>query len=112
VSVAAYAYEIESDPVMSDAEFDALAQRVDLSIDTGSPVLDEFFRNEFDPYTGSWIYAHPELEAVGRVCRRSREKFYVDFEALKRKLAKRLTEMKQCALSLTVEPTMMETLFD
>lgn len=67
VSVAAWAYENASDkihPIMSDAEFDALALKIQPENTTGHAVLDKFFKEEFDPDTGSWIGSHPELDKV------------------------------------------------
>ena len=60
VSVAAYAYEYLNAPIMSDAEFDALAQQIDLTQDTGNKKLDDFFKNNFNADTGLWIHKHPE----------------------------------------------------
>ena len=64
VSVAAYAYECRDDPIMSDHMYDHWAEQIDVSIDTGHPVLDEFFRTEFSPMTGIWIRDHPEIDKV------------------------------------------------
>lgn len=64
LSVAAYAYEIENISIMSDAEFDLLAQTINRSIDTGHTVLDTFFRTEYSAMTGMWIHQHPELNKV------------------------------------------------
>jgi len=44
VSVAAYAYEYLNAPIMSDSEFDALAQQIDVTQDTGNKNLDDFLR--------------------------------------------------------------------
>ena len=60
VSVAAYAYEYLNAPIMSDAEFDALAQQIDLTQDTGNTKLDDFFKRYFNADTGLWIHKHPE----------------------------------------------------
>lgn len=60
LSVAAYAYEFLSTQLMSDSEFDALAYSIDLKIDTRRPELDAWFRRNFEPHTGMWIYGHPE----------------------------------------------------
>lgn len=70
ICVAAYAYEILSNPIMSDAEFDRFCLTVDVSLDTGNPIIDQFFRDEFDPYTGSWIYVHPELDKIALLYKR------------------------------------------
>ncbi len=64
LAMAAYAYEYYDEPIMTDAEFDALSLRVDTSVDTGNEEMDEFFRKEFDPSTGSWIGKHPGLERL------------------------------------------------
>ena len=64
LSVAAYAYEFDSTSIMSDAEFDHLAKQIDLQIDTGHAVMDQFFRTEFQPDTGQWIHKHPELDRI------------------------------------------------
>ena len=60
VSVAAYAYEYLNAPIMSDAEFDALAQQIDVTQKTGNKKLDNFFKNNFNADTGLWIHKHPE----------------------------------------------------
>lgn len=70
LSVAAYAYEICDDPIMSDAEFDALARQVHPMIATGHVVMDFFFRTIFDPSTGVWIRAHPQLDRIADLYRR------------------------------------------
>ena len=60
VSVAAYAYEYLNSPIMSDSDFDALAQKIDLTQDTGNKKLDDFFKNNFTADSGMWIHKHPE----------------------------------------------------
>jgi hypothetical protein len=45
--------------LISDAEYDALAYSIDLSIDTNNPVMDAWFRREFTPDTGQWVHHHP-----------------------------------------------------
>jgi hypothetical protein len=60
LSLAAYAYEVMCMSIMSDEEFDTLAKSIDLSIDTRRPDLDKWFRENFEPHTGMWIYNHPE----------------------------------------------------
>lgn len=64
LAVAAYAYEFDDTPIMSDEAFDRLSREVDVEEDTGAPDLDWFFLEEFDPSTGNWIHKHPELEQV------------------------------------------------
>jgi hypothetical protein len=60
LSVAAYAYEVHDNSVMSDGEFDKECLLVDTSVATGNRKLDNFFKKNFDPSTGSWIHKHPE----------------------------------------------------
>lgn len=64
VLVWSYAYEYESVSLVSDAVFDAECKLVDKTIDTGRPDLDDWFRREFEPFTGSWIGDFPELEKI------------------------------------------------
>lgn len=67
VALFAYAYEFEAESMVSDADFDALALRVDTSVGTGHPVLDAWFRQHFQPHTGQWIHAHPELDGIREI---------------------------------------------
>lgn len=67
LSVAAYAYEMESHQIMSDAEFDRRAETINPLLTTGHPVMDEFFIDEFSPMTGMWIHKHPELKGIKRI---------------------------------------------
>ena len=67
LSVAAYAYEICNDSIMSDSEFDQQCLLIDPSIETGNAKLDKFFKEEFDPSTGQWIHKHPELNGIVRI---------------------------------------------
>jgi hypothetical protein len=64
IAIYAYAYEFESDPIVSDAEFDDLAKLIDVDISTRRPDLDKFFRKEFSDCTGQWIHRHPDLEKI------------------------------------------------
>lgn len=64
VTIAAYAYELKNDPVMSDAKFDRLAGQVNLDVATDRPDLDDFFHRWFTPDTGMWIHHHPELDKL------------------------------------------------
>lgn len=74
LAAAAYAYEIENDSIISDAEFDEGCKLVDLSIDTTRPDLDAYFREHFDPSTGMWIHHHPELDKVKAYAERLRNR--------------------------------------
>lgn len=69
LSVAAYAYERKNTQIMADGDFDALAIQLDPSIATGNKQMDAFFRNKFDPSTGTWIHRHPELQKIDRLFR-------------------------------------------
>ena len=70
LSVAAYAYEVHDDSVMSDGEFDKECLLVDISQTTGNRKLDNFFKNYFDPSTGSWIHKHPEKNKLEQIYQR------------------------------------------
>jgi hypothetical protein len=67
VAVYAYSYEIEHESLISDAEYDKLALSINPQVQTGNKVMDDFFLNEFDPCTGSWIYNHPNIEMLKRI---------------------------------------------
>lgn len=67
VAVAAYAYEVENDSVMSDGEFDRLAREIDPDMPTGNPELDRFFMVHFEPDTGQWVHKHPGLDGLRRI---------------------------------------------
>lgn len=64
VALAAAAYEIYDDPIITDAEFDKLAREIDLTIETDRPDLDKWFKDNFSSSTGMWIYKHPELNRI------------------------------------------------
>lgn len=65
--MAAYAYEVQSDPIMSDAEFDELALRINPTVKTGNLKCDMFFRRKFEPHTGSWVHDHPDTAGLHRI---------------------------------------------
>ena len=64
LSVAAYSYEFLDEIIMSDAEFDKMCGEVNLKVDTGNKVCDNYFRKHFNPSTGQWIRKHPELKRI------------------------------------------------
>lgn len=70
LAVAAYAYEFENDPILSDEDFDALAKAIQPHVTTGHPVLDEFFLARFQPYTGLWVREHPDIAGLARTYNR------------------------------------------
>lgn len=67
VAVAAYAYEMMDDPIMSDATYDTLARQIDPRKPTCNLLMDRFFRAHFSPHTGSWVRQHPDLAGLHRV---------------------------------------------
>ena len=67
LSIAAYAYEIENNSIMTDHDFDHQCLEVDTSMDTGNPTVDAFFKQWFDPSTGQWIHHHPELYRIKEI---------------------------------------------
>lgn len=64
VCLYAYAYEVKSNPIVSDADFDKLCQSIDLTLDTDHPVMDAWFKKHFQPHTGQWIWCHPEWKKL------------------------------------------------
>lgn len=64
IAIAAYAYEVLDRPILSDAEFDKLAQSINKTVGTCHPLVDEFFIVHFSPMTGMWIHQHPELAKI------------------------------------------------
>lgn len=72
VSVAAYAYEIATDPTMSDADFDELCLKINPDESTGRAEEDLFFLLDFAPHTGSWVHRHPDKAGLKMIF----EKFY------------------------------------
>ena len=69
----AYAYEMDSSPLATDQQFDEECLKVNLDQPTGYPLLDQWFRENFTPYTGQWIHKHPDLPAVKRAVQRLRK---------------------------------------
>lgn len=63
--VLAYAYEIAHLPIVSDAEYDALARMSDPRIETGQ--YDEWWRANYTSYSGAWINDHPDLDGIRRL---------------------------------------------
>ena len=64
LSVAAYAYEFKGDSIMSDHEYDELSRKINPKEKTGNDMMDKFFRTQFQPDTGMWIRAHPEIKKL------------------------------------------------
>ena len=70
LSVAAYAYEFESDSIMSDYEFDELSKKINPAQKTGNALMDDFFKKHFQPDTGMWIRMHPEIKSIETIYRK------------------------------------------
>lgn len=66
LAMAAYAYEFKDHSIMTDEEFDRLSRLVDVSVETDRPEIDKFFKEEFNPSTGMWIWKHPDLENIAK----------------------------------------------
>ena len=67
LSVAAYAYEVHNNSIMSDADFDKLALEINLNTFTENNIMDKFFKDEFNPYTGQWIHKHPNKVGLEKI---------------------------------------------
>lgn len=69
VAVAAWAYENNHKPIMSDADYDELSALVDAerNIATGNHRLDRFFQRHFDAHTGLWIHKHPDQRGLENI---------------------------------------------
>lgn len=69
VAVAAWAYENNHRPIMSDQAYDELSKLVDAerNIATGNHRLDRFFQRHFDPSTGLWVHKHPNIPALENI---------------------------------------------
>lgn len=67
MSVAAYAYEIDNNSIMSDAEFDEKCLLIDLEMKTGNRKMDNFFKKHYDASTGQWIHKHPQLPQIRKI---------------------------------------------
>jgi len=62
VAYMAFLYEIKFDSPMPDLEWDALALKVDVTQSSGDIELDKWYKENYDPNTGSWIYSHPHKD--------------------------------------------------
>jgi hypothetical protein len=74
LSLAAYAYEYDNDNIMSDAEFDWLADQVIPSIATGHDTMDKFFKEVFIPDSGMWVRNHPEFDKLEKLYKSLRKR--------------------------------------
>lgn len=69
LAVAAWAYEMHADPLMSDAEYDRLSRQVDLDKSTENNEMDEWFIANFTPDSGMWVRSHPGRDGLERLYR-------------------------------------------
>ena len=69
VAVAAWAYENNHRPIMSDQEYDTLSTTVHntRNVATGNHRLDKFFQRHFTPHTALWIHKHPNIPALANI---------------------------------------------
>jgi hypothetical protein len=67
LSVYAYSYELQSNSIISDGDYDKLSAMIDPSVSTGNKVMDKFFREKFEPHTGMWIRSHPDLLGINQL---------------------------------------------
>ncbi|NQZ19989.1 MAG: hypothetical protein HRT44_12145 [Bdellovibrionales bacterium] len=67
LAVLSYAYEFLDQSLIPDPEYDELAKQVDTSIPTDRPDLDEWFKENYSEYTGSWVHRHPEIERIAEI---------------------------------------------
>lgn len=67
VALWAYAYEFKSDSLVSDQLFDKTCREINLEISTGNTIMDEWFKKEFTPCTGMWVYRHPNLDKLEEI---------------------------------------------
>jgi hypothetical protein len=69
VAVAAWAYEKNYKPTMSDGDYDQLCERVhsQRNVATGNHRLDRFFQRSFDPDTGLWVHRHPDQAGLENI---------------------------------------------
>lgn len=67
LSIAAYSYEYDNHSIVTDAEFDWLANEVIPTIETGNDKMDKFFQKTFSPDTGMWVHYHPEFDKLEKL---------------------------------------------
>ena len=69
VAVAAWAYEHDHHPIMSDKAYDELSALVaaEINIATGDHRMDRFFQRHFQADTGLWIHKHPDPRGLENI---------------------------------------------
>ena len=68
-AVAAYAYQVADDPVMTDEQFDKLARKIRPQMLTGNILCDVYFQTHFSPDTAMMITRHPQIAGVAHIYR-------------------------------------------
>jgi len=64
ISLASYSYEVYNDSIISDAEYDELAKKINPQQKTNNEKLDRFFSEEYVADSGMWIHKHPEKDKL------------------------------------------------
>ena len=62
-----FGIELRGHSIMLESDWDCIAARIDRTMGTCRPVVDEFFAAEFSPMTTAWIHRHPELDRIGEI---------------------------------------------
>ncbi len=69
ICIWAWAYEKYATSFVTDIKWDEVALIIDVNKPTDRPIIDKFFKENFVPYTGQWIYKHPELPKIDGLVR-------------------------------------------
>lgn len=64
LAIWALAYERYNHSFVLDAYYDEMSLKVDLTIPTDRPDLDEWFIQNYSPDTGQWIHKHPDIDRL------------------------------------------------
>lgn len=64
LAIWAYAYEFHNHSIVPDYIFDVESYQVNSDIKTDRLFMDYWFRTNFYPDSGMWIYKHPELDKI------------------------------------------------
>jgi NAD-dependent DNA ligase len=76
LSLFAYAYEVYNDSLISDCDYDTLAESINLEQDTGNTKLDNWFRKHYNSFTAMWIHHHPEKRKLENLYKRLKKTVY------------------------------------
>ncbi len=78
IALWAYAYEVRNSSIVNDFVFDEAAYKIDLKQSTGNKNLDNWFKKNFDPCTGSWVWNHPGINQLEWIF----NKYFIHLEGL------------------------------